>query len=207
MPLIAQKMIRDITTGTSFNGIATNHFMTGIANGVIRAIKEATLLTILFTGAAGSPGSANMIGIVSANPGVFASLLVPHFVGKHINGMAMPFLANGFGEIAKDLQTDSLTSVPSVTNGTSSVATGTGTITPGAIQMNSNLASNIIKYEMVRAGIHDSQGKLTSAAQNMVEALAEGLSAYLLTLTYVIPVVGGTPSGSATFPLTGRFLS
>lgn len=204
MPVSATQLQALILSASGFDGPASSPFAKGIATGVTRCLTEATVVTMMCTGAAGSPGQAILIGIPSANAAAMEPVIVSNMLAATIAGAAMPFLASGLAQIGACLQTTATTFVPAVPG----IATGTGTIQAGGVVCAAPLAGTIIGQQLVASGIRLASGQLTAASTRLVQALGLALSQYLATLTYAVPIVGGSPSsGGASTPVVGPFLS
>jgi hypothetical protein len=197
------KLSTEMRASSSFNGIATKKFFDGLSNGIVRSVKEVANVTIVFAGNAGSPGRGYIHGILSSSSPVLYSLLMTEFTSRRILGVAATFLASAIARTADDLRTDAEVIVSQV----SGVANGTGTVTCGGISLSPSSSFGIISHEIIAQGIHDSNHQLTEASRRIVDAVANALSKYLLTLALTLPVAGGSPStGTASTTLTGKYI-
>jgi hypothetical protein len=204
MSLIDFKLSDDMKSVSDFNGVATNQFFGGISKGIVRIIKELTTVVVVCSGNAGSPGSAFLQGVPSSSQSGLNPIMTISLRSNRIGGVALQIMSRAFSMIGSDLRTDAVTSISSVPG----VSNGIGVISSGGISFDGSRALSVLKEEIVRAGIHDSDRNPTSATSAILKSIAEALRGYLLTFSYQIPIIGGSPTvGTASVTLSGRYLS
>lgn len=198
------KLSSEMTSTSLFVGIGTKKFFDGIANGIVRSVKEGASTTIVFSGNAGSSGRGYLHGIPTASASRLRPLLLQELTSRSITGVASPNLASAVSKTADTLKEDAEIIVPVVTG----VANGTGILSAGGIILSPSSSFAIISQEMIAQGVHDIGGPfLSEASRRIADAVATALSKYLLTLSCSIPVTGGSPSsGTSSVTLTGRYI-
>lgn len=205
MPLVKADLTRLMISAGGFipsQGIGVQKTIYGLASGIIRSITELAAVTIVFSGAVGTPGSAQALGYPTADAGKMKSYTTSAMATELLaGGVATLAMASAISETATALRTTAQTIVPAVSAG-QSIATGTGIVSPGGILLDRNLAANVILSELISQGLIGGEG-----SRRIARATAAALSGYLQTLSLTLPVVGGSPSsGTTSFPMTSTWI-
>lgn len=205
MPLVKADLTRLMISSGGFvplNGIGVQKTLYGLASGIIRSLTELAMVTIVFSGSIGSPGSATALGYPTADANKMKSYVISAMSAELIaGGVATIAMASAISETATALRTTAQTIVPVVSAG-QSIATGTGVISPGGILLDRDLATNVILSELLSQGLIGGEG-----SRRIAKSTAAALSGYLQTLSLTLPVVGGSPSsGTTSFPMTSTWI-
>lgn len=205
MPLVKADLTRLMISSGGFvplNGIGVQKTLYGLSSGIIRSLTELAMVTIVFSGSIGSPGSATALGYPTADANKMKSYVISAMSAELIaGGVATIAMASAISETATALRTTAQTTVPAVSAG-QSIAVGTGVISPGGIALDRNLAADVILGELLSQGLIGGEG-----SRRLAKSTGAALSGYLQTLSLTLPVVGGSPSsGTTSFPMTSTWI-
>jgi len=160
------------------------------AGGIIKGLATAQL-TAICTGAGGTPGQGQIIGLINPGPIALAPLIQVAAIGvlpPIPGGTPQPLQITYFlaiSQIATALLTAQITLPPAADN----VAAGVGIVTPGGVIAQASAIELAIIAEYVTQGLMPTPGRL-----GMAKAIGIAMQQFLLLTTATVPIIGGVPA-------------